>query len=55
MRCRGIQILGQEAIVVLGRMAYVKDFKHITVDTDNGSYIITAEEIISLLEAREKK
>ena len=63
-KIRGIQITGKQVHRIFKRastgqptkeIVYIKDFEKMTVDTDDGSWGITAEEIVAFLIARRKE
>ena len=61
MKIRGVQITGTQILSrffgadLSKEIAYVKGFKKMTVDTDDGNWIITKDEIISFIEERRKE
>ena len=64
MEIRGMQVLGKEITRLfkgsatgdpVKQIVYVKGFEKMTVDTNDGSFIIKVDEILSFLEERMKE
>jgi len=52
MGIKGIQIKGKVAF--FGNVIYITDFEEMTVDTDKTNRIITADELLKIVNKKEK-
>lgn len=50
MQIRGLQITAGTIIKYVENIMYVKNFREMTVDTTKGSWIVTAEDLLNLVQ-----
>lgn len=55
MKIRGLQITAGTIIKYVENIMYVKNFREMTVDTTKGSWIVTAEDLLELVQRIDDK